>query len=281
MLSLLCRIFESPNKRLPLRRVELYELCLLGLLREWKREDKQANTGGVDVVAEIRVEAKLRQLARAAHALYPASESPRLAFAGALDLQLNEAARFIEELIHDGVLIPAGLNEDSPLMFLHRTFHEYLCALDWSRSKWDGSEFDTRSREAVWRPVVVLLTAVLDHARSAALIRRLADGKHDDLFRPRLALAILSLRETAERHREELIVDRVTEEALDLWLDYFSRYTTAALVRLEEALPAFGRSQRTLSRPAIQCVAVDLGTKQHFPSVGKGRRINCSHCPGA
>ena len=70
------------------------------------------------------------------------------------------------------------------------------------------------------------------------LFRRLAGRKTDDLFRPRLALAVLCLRETAHEDRDHAVVDFLTREVLDLWLVDLRRGTRGALVRVEEALPA-------------------------------------------
>src|SRR5206468_3933327 len=55
-----------------------------------------------------------------------------------------------------------------------------------------------------------------------------------------LALAVLCLREVAEDQRDETLVDGVTGEALDLWLEHFGRHTTAALTHLTGTLPALG-----------------------------------------
>ncbi len=42
LLALICRIFEEPNAKLPVRRAELYKRALTGLMFDWLRDDRKA-----------------------------------------------------------------------------------------------------------------------------------------------------------------------------------------------------------------------------------------------
>jgi hypothetical protein len=80
----------------------------------------------------------------------------------------------------------------------------------------------------------------LGRDESDRLIRNFADAQADDLFRPRLALAVLCLREVAENQRNKGLVDRMTTDILDLWIEHSAQRTDIALLRITEALPAVG-----------------------------------------
>ena len=230
LLALLCRAFGESGKALPVRRGKLCQLCLRGLLKQWKREDKAAEVDDLDV------ETSLADLGRIALALYPASQFTITEAAAALNLPLAGARVRIDALIRDGILVPTGSRDEDRLTFLHRTFHEYLAAREWSRRPDDPALLDARSWDLTWSQVIVLLAGQL--ADPGKMISRLLREEDDEKYRPRLALAIRCLQEQLDGDRSRVLVDRATETAIGLWLDYSRAGTAEALLPLEGALAA-------------------------------------------
>jgi HEAT repeat protein len=230
LLGLLCRVFDDPNPELPLRRGALCDRCLRGLLKDWKREDKTAEVDDLDV------EAALTQLGRLALALYPASQFTITEAAGKLNLPADEAGKVVRNLIEEGILVRTGSGAEDRLMFLHRTFHEYLAAWQWSREGWNEEVFNARSWDVTWSQVIVLLAGQL--RSSKRLISNLLRENADDPYRPRLALAIRCLQEMTRENRSSDLVNAATQQAIDLWLRHVREGTEQVLLRLESALPA-------------------------------------------
>jgi hypothetical protein len=131
------------------------------------------------------------------------------------ELYGRNATALIDELKRDGILIRAGEDSSAPLLFLHRTFHEYLAAGALAGVANGKLEADTahfvleaagatphssgkgwRQIEALvdrkaWLPefeqVIVLLAGQLKDP--APLVGLLADETRDDFFRHGLALS--------------------------------------------------------------------------------------------
>jgi predicted NACHT family NTPase len=135
MLALMCRAFHAEALTFPTRRVALYEQCLSGLLRDWQAEDKQKG------VSQSDVEAVLEMLAAVAERLFVEGREQfsetvlreqMVAFLQTLapwhELHGQKPADLIAYLKHAGILVQAGEQRSAPLLFLHRTFHEYLAA---------------------------------------------------------------------------------------------------------------------------------------------------------
>ena len=158
MLSLLCKVFDEPGTRLPLRRAELYERCLQGLLADWKDQDKrqEITLGQVDLT--------IRRASKAALALYPLSQFSESKFADAIGSE--DGLKTAKKLIDDGVLIRAGSRWDSPLMFLHRTFHEYLAARQWDSEPWNPEFLEKRCWDVAWHPVIVLMVGLQENPKT-------------------------------------------------------------------------------------------------------------------
>ena len=186
--------------------MQIYSLCLRGLLRDWKEEKERRPIG------DGYVEAVLEVLAPAAYALFAGGheqfgeellrEKVRAALGGlgaGHELAGRDATSVIAELKHAGILITTGEHRDAPLLFLHRTFHEYLAARALARrAKSEGwraiaALVDRKAWRPAWQEVIVLLAGQL--ADPLPLLRLLADERRDDLFRHRLALAALCLTE--------------------------------------------------------------------------------------
>lgn len=131
MLSLMCRVLEDRRQDFPLRRVEFYDRCVRGLVREWKEEDKR------QFIAVEHVEASIDVLSHVAASLllqnppFEESEVGRLArqAIGRLSAGVLPNVGLVERFKEDGLLVPVSARPGAPLLFLHRTFQEYLAGI--------------------------------------------------------------------------------------------------------------------------------------------------------
>jgi predicted NACHT family NTPase len=146
LLGLLCKLYWHNELTLPIRRVELYEKCLRGLLsEEWKKEDerRQFPEGYVDSKLELAEEIAYRFFIQGKE-IFSTRELRQCIietlsnFPDSHDLKGKKPYDLINELsVEDGLLIKAGAGDNPPYLFLHLTFQEYLtaCALarrpDW------------------------------------------------------------------------------------------------------------------------------------------------------
>ena len=249
MLVLLCRAFDDPTRALPLRRGELCERCLHGLLKDWKRDDKAAEVDDLDV------EHIISELGRIALALFPRSQFSITELRAALGVPYKEARPTIDALIENGILVRTDTDPDGRLAFLHRTFHEWLVARRWATQPWDELVFDARSWDVTWTQVIVYLAG--QHADAGWLIAKLADPQQDDAVRSRLALAIRCLQEARHRNIPHQLVDTITQQALAVWLDHARNGTTEALVGLEKAIPVLAQLDETNRRLSLEELLID------------------------
>jgi predicted MPP superfamily phosphohydrolase len=272
MLTLLCRTYlECKEKHcdFPTRRVELYDCCLRGLLRDW-REEKEARE-----ISDAYVDAVLELLHAVGYTLFVEGyeqfgESDlrrqiitwRAGLKYKHELDERDATSIIAELKRDGVLITAGEHRGAPLLFLHRTFHEYLtaCALAATvndQKKGWGAEIesqgervsvhqlvDRKAGDSRWQEVIVLLAGRLQNP--APLLEMLADEKRDDASRSRLALAALCLPEMSPtlRTRHSQLVNQITTAAFTYWWEQqavYARGQSEPVPALSRALPALAK----------------------------------------
>jgi hypothetical protein len=191
MLTLICRAYQAKQLDFPIRRVALYDRCLRGLLRDWKEEKEQR------CISDVRLKQTLQRLARGALRLHQEQREqctePQLAEALGYklksDLEAERAAQFIDSLKHDGVLITAGAYRDAPLLFLHRTFQEYLAACALAQQKDWLKVALAHTYDPPWQEVLWLLGGVLEHRTSAYVTALLRANAYDLCCRP-LGLAV-------------------------------------------------------------------------------------------
>src|SRR5262249_7897014 len=109
------------------------------------------------------------------------------------DLQGSSSDELRSRALEDGILVEPQSAEKSRLIFLHRTFQEYLAAqflAELARQEgWRHIEpfIDGASWDPDWRQVVLLCAGMLDDAKP--LLDCLTNDKTDDVFRHRLGLA--------------------------------------------------------------------------------------------
>ena len=264
MLTLMCRAHEeqrqhpaAPTERsgAPTRRVQIYSLCLRGLLRDWKEEKERRDIG------DGYVEAVLEVLAPAAYALFAGGheqfgegllrEEVWVALGGlgaGHELAGRDATSVITELKRAGILITTGEHRAAPLLFLHRTFHEFLAARALARrvksERWlaIAAQVDRKAWRPAWQEVIVLLAGQL--ADPLPLLRLLADKRRDDLFRHRLALAALCLTEVPADLLDSPEVDGIATEVVTCWVEHQREGTRDAVAHLTRALSAVGQTSR-------------------------------------
>lgn len=274
MLTLLCRTyFESQEKQSDFltHRVEIYDCCLRGLLRDWKREKERREISDADV------EAVLELLHIVSYTLFVEgyeqfSESKlrkqiikwRVGLKYKHELSDDDPTSIINKLKRDGVLITAGEHRNAPLLFLHRTFHEYLTAcmlagtVNDQKKGWHAEValqgrnvtihqlVDRKAWDLRWQEVIVLLAGKLDDP--SPLLEMLSrpeptptNPHGDDIFRHRLGLAALCLPEINSECRTQLaeLVDEITTTAFSLWYHNHRMQTGIATpAALSRALPA-------------------------------------------
>ena len=212
MLSLVCRAFQgraNPNHggrhpEFPTRRTELYEVCLFGLLRDWKMDDKWKEDKWIDARLELWSGVALRQFEQGEEQVRESrlreivkGELTRLIHDDPQHELLDEnAMTLIGQAKEDGLLIAAGQDRDASLLFLHRTFQEYLAARALASKAnrpggWSlvADPLDRWSWYPRWEPVILLLAGQLEDP--TPLLEMLADETTDDLFCQRLTLAAL------------------------------------------------------------------------------------------
>ena len=164
------------------------------------------------------------------------------------ELAGRDATSVIAELKHAGILVTTGEHRAAPLLFLHRTFHEFLAARALARRvKSEGwlviaAQVDRKAWRPAWEEVLVLLSGQL--ADPLPLLRLLADERRDDLFRHRLALAALCLTEVPADLLDSPEVDGIATEVVTRWVELQREWTGDVVAHLTRALSAVGQTGR-------------------------------------
>jgi hypothetical protein len=158
------------------------------------------------------------------------------------ELYTRNPTSLIAELKHDGIFITIGAHRDTPLLFLHRTFHEYMVARHLARREhgqgWQAIApfVDKKAWHPAWQEALILLAGQLPNP--APLLELLADRSKDDIFRHRLTLAALCLPELSTQVRAlcSCIVYYITSTAFAFWWKHTMNNTDAAVAHYTRAL---------------------------------------------
>jgi len=162
LVTILCVVHRFLGKAIPEHRVTLYEKCTDALFYEWDRAKFQdgAAIGYLDAPAKRRLLMEVARRVHLEHAAEIAEDEVAQHFARTLpDLgrPAGDALQIMAEIRdRSGVLV-----ERRPgfFAFSHLTFQEYLCALDFVRTK-SFQELTDRYSESWWQEVIVLAAGV-------------------------------------------------------------------------------------------------------------------------
>lgn len=212
MLALMCRACQEEHLTFPTRRVDLYDRCVRGLLRDWRQEKEQRE------VSDAYVEALLEVLRETSYALFSegyeqfsdvvlrAKMLPVLNALGPThELYGRNSTSLIAELKLTGLLVTVGQDLGAPYLFLHRTFQEFLAAGALACQKNGLDEALQHVYDPVWREVLLLLGGMLGVRTLNYVYELLRKDEEDLAFRPfQLAAAA-----AAEAHPKDLPVDVV------------------------------------------------------------------------
>jgi len=187
MLGLLCRAY--PEGDFVGKRSEVYERCLKGLLKDWVLHDQKSGVKDRELES-ARVELQLNKLGLLALELFKqgCEQFTPMMLVDILEEKFNEdkALELIDLLKHRGILVAANSSEDPPLLFLHRTFQEYLAARALAKQS-DVIDFalnPDRLYDPTWHEVLRLLGGLLGDRTPRYLAALLRENRNDYLCRP-------------------------------------------------------------------------------------------------
>ena len=222
MLSLLCRSYND-NRLFPTRRVDLYDQCLHGLLHDWKEEDKKQD-------ADTQVEAILELLQDVSYTLIAkgweqcsARELRRIIHEWLEGVDHHhewyhkDPTEILSRLMNDGILSTTGTDYDAPLMFLHRTFQEYLAARALGKRQSGVETAMEHVYDPAWEEVLRLLGGMVDQPMDY-IMAFLQKNKEDLLCRP-FQYAVLTLQEVASHQVPTELRHALLDVVMALYFD--------------------------------------------------------------
>jgi HEAT repeat protein len=147
-----------------------------------------------------------------------------------------------KDLKQAGILVPFGPDTGgTPLMFIHRTFGEYLVGCHLARMLEEDTGWEFLSHKAwdpAWEEAIVFAAGQIGEAETCRkLLRLLSDEEADDLFRHRLALAARCAGEMRPTRRNEVmpLIGGIFQTALGLLVEAVARSTCAAYCHFDRA----------------------------------------------
>jgi HEAT repeat protein len=168
----------------------------------------------------------------------------------------------VGDLCSTGIFTLAGPSgRDTPLMYTHRTFGEYLAghALGCRLNNLGAPEWkllDRKTWDPNWQEVLVFATGHLDSGPAGKLLGVLEDRSSDDVFRHRLALASFCLRELRPKFYSQLgsLIDAITSAVFDLWSEEHRAHRGSLTPHLGEALPTLASIDAVADRGFLRKV---------------------------
>lgn len=267
MLSLQCRLFDTLDgpTRFPKRRVELYEACLRGLLKDWKEEREKTGIDDVDDLLEVLGALAYELFARELEHFNRSTLRKILvdclnALPESNALKNAKVTPVVSRLERDGILIKTNEDSDPQLLFLHRTFYEYLAASGLAKRNAAITSALSHVYDARWQEVLRLLGGLLE-SDTEAYLNALRHENNNDLFYRPLKLAVLAACEVAEFPG---FVKAVMNEAVDVYLsppkwlnhEFFADFVTCWGARIVSKLiegmgPEVGFQKKELCATAL------------------------------
>jgi HEAT repeat protein len=285
VLMLLCR--ACPGGDFPARRSDLYELCLWGLLRDWRTYDKEQverrtcvrrTATYIDELIEVleelalnfkrnrRRQSRVGDVRRAIDSILSSVRGNRLAHG--CQREGVAPADLIERFGADGILVS---NTTQELRFLHATFQEYLAARALAKRPDCIEETLKHVYDPAWNQVAVLLAGILEEPGMyiAALLRK---NSEDVLCRP-LLLAIQAYAETGPDRLPRRFCDGLTDEVVSSLLrgkpGFLADVALSVIQRLPEVVKRLVVEVRRKSPTARGAVDVlgKIGSEQAVPAL--------------
>lgn len=237
MLTLMCRVMEEEPERFPTHRVEFYDRCVRGLLRDWKRErDAPALQvsdayvdGVIDLVARVALQLSLdgavQCTASRLSSIVEACQA-QLGPGHPLAPTRMDWAAVVRTLMADGILVPLGGFSRADVLYLHRTFQQYLTGVALVTPALDAVAVDGHQPSAA--------------ARASQIAQLLASRMPEWHEETVLALGYVGLVQTKVPGRTGLVA-----EVIELVL------ASAPAERRNEALALMGRAVAELGKDGV------------------------------
>ena len=245
MLSLMCRAY--PEGTFPRCRSELYEACLKGLMRDWVLYDRKSGVKEVELDGAY-MEILLKRLGMLSLELFQQNleQFSSLQLVEILDrwYEEREVVELIPLLKRRGILVAANSSADSPFLFLHLTFQEYLAARGLARQSDYLYVAMKHLYHPAWKQVLILLGGALNDPKPyiAALLRA---NREDLLCRP-LLLATSVVAESVRRHWPKRFLDSLVHVLIGIYLQKSCVFLTPEIAGVMKKLPEAAEALITL-----------------------------------
>ena len=257
MLSLLCKLFDEQTneEHFPETRGEIYQRCLIGLLRDWKKENERKTFSDVELTFRLKFLEKLAfKLFEKQYEQFTEASFTEI-LCETMDIPIDDFSaeeRVVEwrmRLEQDGIIKKAVKGENPEFLFLHLTFQEYLTASYLAKmSDWKELVFQDKILfNPRWQEVLTLLGGTLSKENVKKYIELLLEkngenGEGDILFRP-FILAIFAAKE-GEKNLDEVLKEKLLTKLTDLYASppnhlhryYFKRVNKVWKEKIEDTL---------------------------------------------
>ncbi|MHC4116594.1 MAG: HEAT repeat domain-containing protein [Planctomycetota bacterium] len=242
MLSMICRTCQDGN--LPSRRSELYEVCLKGLLKDWIIYDEKLGIAGREL-DNAYVEVLLKRLGNLALELFCKGYEQ---FSESMLIDMlsqwfddEKSLELIRLFKCRGIFVASNSSNDPPLLFLHKTFHEYLAARALAKEPDSFKAALEHVYDRNWHNVLILLGGLFAERTGGYLAALLKENKNDFLCRPLLLAVGIAMEAGRDRLPESVfsdLADVMTKICLGKILDFLSEPATCVMICMPESCEA-------------------------------------------